>query len=1388
MKRTFAALLLIWFSSLAPLRAQSYIDGTANPTAEELTAIKTKIIPRAISVNTTTYVPVKIHLLRNSLGNGGVSLADLQKGFATLNSNFAKSGIQFYMTGNSVHYIDSNDYFEFQSSQETFLVRYDNESESNSAINLYCCELIDYVQGSPYIWARGRYPLDKSYNNRIFVKNDKVADGFAITQAFGHYFGLLSTFGQNRGVRTDETSDGTNCSTAGDLICDTPADPYRSVTDPSAADFSGCSYIGTALDNSGVLFKPVLNNFMSEYSTTCKDRFTTNQSTRMAQGLAERQTHLNYTYSSLPENIVAASNLTATLVDDYILVQWSDNAYNEQGYIIERSEISASAGFVAVQGGGVEANSTQFADKTVKANKDYYYRVRASNSNGNYSNVSSGIRMPLIYCKPTYTTDNCAAGQNLNIKRVAISETGSFSVLDNSSACSPNTGTLNNFSYYSSASTPAVSATLVAGTSYDFSVSTNEYIQHIAVWIDLDRDGSFSESELVFRTIGKQTDYTPRTFTGFKVPTDIKNGESRMRVRSSYGGLTNGEVLDPCASYTYGETEDYQVYLVGGVVDEVPPAFLSSSPSISNQSISGFDLNVSMNEVGKVYFIVVPNGSNATVTAEQVKSGFDAGWQPAMASGSFVVSEALTEFSRTISGLQAGTQYDVFVVGEDNSPTPNLMKLPVKIDAATVFPTAEFSADKKIIYQGQTVQFIDLSTGAGNKWSWNFGDGTLSQLQNPTHTYTTSGKFTIILSINNALSSITKTAYIQVLPKREVPYRLSDGGSFEVNLSDFGTSLIEGSMQLWQHGVPTGTLSELNSPIYGWKTVLAANVPNERNVSALLTPTFNFAADGQYILSFRKSMENAFFDGPYAVQVQYTLDNGASWARLGSYQDPKGTNWYNADPANGFSNTIVADKQGWLGTFANELSTYDASNLALNPNVAFRFVMYVASGFGVNSYVDGFMIDDFEVKYTPPTAEFSSDRVSLFPNESIQFADKSVGATSWYWDFGDGETATSQNPLHTYKIKGTYSVTLVINGKDIYTKRKSNYITVLPDPSVPYSADFEATDNGWKQYAITGDGTKKWEWGTSTAGFFATWGSIDGTKCWTTMLNENHGTNTRYALETPVFSLKKGRGFYYLEFAYRAYCAADPKTNLNKSGMKIEYRLDNGAWKVLGSSLQGQGDVRAIKDWYNTASIDGLGGEFGWYAATSSVFKPRFDITEFVNYGTVQFRFVFGASSLDAAGFQIDNFKIEGNEIAVAGLWVGGYSKNWHDRYNWDNDAVPDANTNVTIQSALYMPLISTDAECKTITVNPGIEITLEKSASLHVYSDMTMYANLQKMATFYNKGGALIVEGITTANKVIYNNIWDLVSLPTSNLAPTFSSATVRRYNEAVSGSWEYM
>lgn len=60
------------------------------------------------------------------------------------------------------------------------------------------------------------------------------------------------------------------------------------------------------------------------------------------------------------------------------------------------------------------------------------------------------------------------------------------------------------------------------------------------------------------------------------------------------------------------------------------------------------------------------------------------------------------------------------------------------------------------------------------------------------------------------------------------------------------------------------------------------------------------------------------------------------------------------------------------------------------------------------------------------------------------FTDRSQNAVSWLWDFGDGSTSTSANPVHSYMEAGTYTVTLTVaNSAGVSASlRKDAYINV----------------------------------------------------------------------------------------------------------------------------------------------------------------------------------------------------------------------------------------------------------------------------------------------------------------------------------------------------------
>ncbi|MDX1409477.1 MAG: PKD domain-containing protein, partial [Saprospiraceae bacterium] len=101
--------------------------------------------------------------------------------------------------------------------------------------------------------------------------------GSSLLHEIGHYFGLLHTHGITNSMPTDELVDYSNCLTAGDDVCDTPAEPnLQGLVD------SNCVYTGSLVDNAGLPFDPDPYNVMSYAPKPCRTQITPNQYDRMS--------------------------------------------------------------------------------------------------------------------------------------------------------------------------------------------------------------------------------------------------------------------------------------------------------------------------------------------------------------------------------------------------------------------------------------------------------------------------------------------------------------------------------------------------------------------------------------------------------------------------------------------------------------------------------------------------------------------------------------------------------------------------------------------------------------------------------------------------------------------------------------------------------------------------------------------------------------------------------------------------------------------------------------------------------------------------------------------------------------------------------------------------
>lgn len=103
-----------------------------------------------------------------------------------------------------------------------------------------------------------------------------------------------------------------------------------------------------------------------------------------------------------------------------------------------------------------------------------------------------------------------------------------------------------------------------------------------------------------------------------------------------------------------------------------------------------------------------------------------------------------------------------------------------------------------------------------------------------------------------------------------------------------------------------------------------------------------------------------------------------------------------------------------------------------------------------------FSLLSFQIGKSQFSVDFTSTLVCF--GSPTQFTSFSwpTNATSWHWNFGDGDTSTTQNPIHFYSNSGSYIVQLIASdGVDIDSISK--VVTVNPTPIV----DFTHTMSGF---------------------------------------------------------------------------------------------------------------------------------------------------------------------------------------------------------------------------------------------------------------------------------------------------------------------------------------
>ncbi len=159
----------------------------------------------------------------------------------------------------------------------------------------------------------------------------------------------------------------------------------------------------------------------------------------------------------------------------------------------------------------------------------------------------------------------------------------------------------------------------------------------------------------------------------------------------------------------------------------------------------------------------------------------------------------------------------------------------------TTPPAALFSVDRTSGELPLTVQFTDESTGGITSWHWDFGDGSTSALQHPSHTYTKKGEYTVTLKVENRYgTATTEKNNLITLDKNPVVDFGADQQRGGAPLTVRFTDLSGGSPNQWRWDFGDGRSSIQQNPTHTYThpgTFRVQLTASGTNVAGSLTRT-----------------------------------------------------------------------------------------------------------------------------------------------------------------------------------------------------------------------------------------------------------------------------------------------------------------------------------------------------------------------------------------------------------------------------------------------------------------------------------------------------------------------------------------------------------------------
>jgi len=318
---------------------------------------------------------------------------------------------------------------------------------------------------------------------------------------------------------------------------------------------------------------------------------------------------------------------------------------------------------------------------------------------------------------------------------------------------------------------------------------------------------------------------------------------------------------------------------------------------------------------------------------------------------------------------------------------------------------------------GNVVHFTDISSGNPTQWLWNFGDGTTSTLQNPTHTFVVSGSSTsyfvnLIISGSNCTSSYQQVITVYGGQSCQAFYTYAPVPGASPNVFQFTDASVAPGPITWFWNFDDGTVSTEQNPLHVFPA------------GPVLDP---------YFVCLTISSGDSMCTSTYCMPV--LPQNQGCQAAFEALPAPNALLTMN----------FVNQSQGniWMWTWDFGDGTVDTILAPANPNIShsyqvpgfYNVCLTVQGDYGLCNSTTCHTVPVYDSLPPGCQAQFTyfPDSVSSMPN-AIKFVDLSLGTpTQWFWDFGDPvsgilNTSTLQNPVHAFSAPGNYTVCLTIGG------------------------------------------------------------------------------------------------------------------------------------------------------------------------------------------------------------------------------------------------------------------------------------------------------------------------------------------------------------------------